>query len=351
MKGFRTARILTGALIVMYAGTWVSGEVLTVEQQLVETIARVKPSVVLVSVEGVRFDPQDSSISEVRASGSGFAIGPGEIVTNYHVVEFARKIQITTGAGKTVSARIVGTAPEFDLALLSVPLTNDSLPPLTMHGDTPVLAGQTVLAVSYPFGLQSSVSRGIVSGVGRELPGLEVGSNLIQFDAPINPGQSGGPLVNIEGHLQGVTTAKMRGAEAMGFAIPTDLLTRVTPDLKSMGHPFRPELGMSGTTVTRELAELLGLPVEWGVLVESVDPESAASKIGLVAGHRHLELGGRKWTIGGDIIVGFDQTPVQSAFELDQLLLKARPGQEVEVAVVSPTGHRKITLIVPHMRH
>ena len=108
---------------------------------------------------------------------------------------------------------------------------------------------------------------------------------------------------------------------------------------------------MSGTTVNRDLAELLGLPVEWGVLIESVDPDSAASKIGLVAGSRHLKLGGRDWTTGGDIIVGFNQTPVQSAFDLDQLLLKARPGQKVEVAVVSPTGHRKIMLIVPEMRH
>ncbi len=333
------------------ANVAIAHEGLNEEQKLVEAVAAVTPSVVLVSVEGMRFDRATSSLLEVRATGSGFSISPGEVVTNYHVIEHARRIRVTTAEGQSVQARIVGTAPEFDLALLSVPLRIDSLSPLEMHAGDLVRTGQTVLAVSYPFGLQSSVSRGSVSGLGREIPGLEVGPNMIQFDATINPGQSGGPLVDVDGHLLGVTTAKMRGAEAMGFAIPTEILQRVVPDLREMGHPFRPNLGFSGTTVDRDVAALLGLPAEWGVLVESVKPGSVASDIGLEGGHRHLELGGRRWALGGDIIVGFDEIPVESAFDLDRLLLAARPGQRVEISIVGPTGHKKIELVVPEMRH
>lgn len=320
------------------------------EQRVIDAVAAVRPSVVLVSVEGIRLDHATSSISEVRATGSGFAISPGEVVTNYHVVEHARRIHVTTADGQSASARIVGTAPEFDLALLSVPMTVDSLPPLEVHGGH-VRAGQSVLAVSYPFGLQSSVSKGIVSGLGRELPGLEVGPNMIQFDATINAGQSGGPLVDVDGHLLGVTTAKIHGAEAIGFAIPTEVLQRVVPDLREMGHPFSPELGFSGTAVNRDIAALLNLPAEWGVMVESVEPGSAASDIGLEGGHRHLELGGRRWILGGDIIVGFDEVPVENVFDLDRLLLAARPGQKIELSVVGSTGHRKLELVVPEMRH
>jgi len=347
-----TKSILKSVSIVMLAtaNLAVAREGPTEEQKLIEVIAAVKPSVVLVSVEGVRFDTVTSSLLEMRATGSGFAVGPGEIVTNYHVVEHARRIQVTTADGFSVPARIIGTAPGFDLALLSAPLAIDRLPPLKMHG-APTNAGQTVLAVSYPFGLQSSVSRGIISGVGRELPGLDIGPNVIQFDATINPGQSGGPLVDVDGHLLGVTTAKVRGAEAIGFAIPTDVLLRVIPDLKMMGHPFRPDLGFSGTTVSRDVAMMFDLPAEWGVLVESVEPGSVAAAIGLKAGHRHLELSGRRWTLGGDIIVGFDQTPVENAFDLERLLLSARPGQQVEISVVGPAGHRRMELIVPEMRH
>ncbi len=323
----------------------------TEEQRLIEIIASVKPSVVQVSVEGLRVDLETSSLREVRSTGSGFAISPGEVVTNYHVIEHAQKIVVTTAEGQSVQAKIVGTAPEFDLALLSVPLTNDALPSLEFHAGTPVRTGQTVLVLSYPFGLQSSVSRGIVSGLGRELPGLDVGPNVIQFDATLNPGQSGGPLLDADGHLLGVTTAKLRGAEAVGFAIPTEVLWRVVPDLREMGHPFRPDLGFTGTTVNRNLASLLDLPAEWGVLIESVEPESVASGIGLNGGHRQLDLGGRRWVLGGDIIVGFDRVPVRSAFDLERLLLQARPGQRVEISIVGISGHRKTELLVPEMRH
>lgn len=328
-----------------------AGEGPSEEQRLVEIIATVKPSVVQVSVEGIKVDRATNTLREVRASGSGFAVSPGQVVTNYHVIEFAQRITVTTTQGQSVPARIVGTAPEFDLALLSVPLTSDALPSLVFHAGTPVRAGQTVLVLSFPFGLQSSVSRGIVSGLGRELPGLDVGPNVIQFDATLNPGQSGGPLLDADGHLLGVTTAKLHGAEAVGFAIPTEVLLGVIPDLRAMGHPFRPDLGFTGMTVNQNMASLLNLPADWGVMIESVEPGSVASGIGLEGGQRYVELGGRRWTIGGDIIVGFNRVPVRSTFDLERLLLQARPGQRVEISIVSKAGHRKSELVVPEMRH
>ncbi|MFV2072805.1 MAG: S1C family serine protease [Thermoanaerobaculales bacterium] len=354
MPRVNTRRFFSVALAMALSGLMGSAaasEDLSEEEVVVRTIENVRSSVVRVQTEGVRFDPATRIVEEVRTGGSGFAVAPGLVLTNYHVIEHAQRVEVSIAEGSTVDARLVGTAPEFDLALLQVAFTADRLPPLPLGRSTEVRVGQTVLAISHPFGLQSSVSKGIVSGIGRDLAGLEVGPSVIQFDAGINPGQSGGPLVNLQGEVVGVTTAKMRGAEAIGFAVPTEIVGRVIPDLQHMGHPFRPDLGFEGVSVHPDLARLLGLPVQWGVMVQDVTPGGVAEDLGLSKGRRYLELRGRRFMLGGDIIVGFDDQVVETVFDLDQQLVGARPGQSVVLSVVGPGGQRRIEFVVPEMRH
>jgi S1-C subfamily serine protease len=185
--------------------------------------------------------------------------------------------------------------------------------------------------VSNPLGLQHSVSRGVVSGLQREISGLEIGARLIQFDASINEGQSGGPLVDSRGSVVGVTTFKILGAEAIGFAIPIDLVRQTISDLERMGHPFRPEIGFSGTGVDPSLASLFELPVVWGVLVEQVEDKD--------------------YVLGGDIIVAVDDAPIVGPTGLIDSFLNARPGQVLELEVVRGNKTVRIELTVPEMVH
>jgi S1-C subfamily serine protease len=205
--------------------------------------------------------------------------------------------------------------------------------------------------VSNPLGLQHSVSRGVVSGLQREISGLEIGARLIQFDASINEGQSGGPLVDSRGSVVGVTTFKILGAEAIGFAIPIDLVRQTISDLERMGHPFRPEIGFSGTGVDPSLASLFELPVVWGVLVEQVEDDSVAERAGLRAGHRIVTLHDKDYVLGGDIIVAVDDAPIVGPTGLIDSFLNARPGQVLELEVVRGNKTVRIELTVPEMVH
>lgn len=321
------------------------------EANTIAALQRVQPSTVLITVDGVEVDEDGRGIVQSRVSGSGFAVAPGRIVTNYHVIASARRITVSPPSGPEVDAWIVGTAPGYDLAVLGVPLGGKALPPAPLGDSRSLAIGQKVLAVSNPFGLEHSVSQGIVSGLKRTLPGLELGPRIIQFDAPINPGQSGGPLVDSSGAVVGITTAKVIGAEAIGFAVPVSVLRRAITDLEAMGHIFRPPLGFAGTAVDADLARLFRLPIGWGVLVERVEPGSAAERAGLAGGDRHVTLGGRELTLGGDIIVGFDETTVDGPTELNELLLESRPGEEVTLSVIGADGPRKVKFVVPSMQH
>lgn len=321
------------------------------EATTVEAYEKVVSSVVLVLVEGLKLDPAGQSVTKVQVTGSGFSIRPGVVVTNYHVIQDAMRIEIALSEGRSAPAVVLGTAPGYDLALLRVPFDAGELPPAELASRRDLRVGQKVIAVSNPLGLEHSVSAGIVSGLNRELPGLDLGSSLIQFDAPINPGQSGGPLVDSSGVVVGVTTTKIRDAEAIGFAIPIDIVKTTVRDLERMGHAFRPELGFAGIGVSPDLAKLLDLPVEWGVMVQEVKEGGPAAEVGLEVGHRRVFLRGVEFILGGDIIVGINERVINSPSDLAGWLLSTAPGQPMTLSVVGPRGHRKIELTVPEMRH
>ena len=311
---------------------------------------KVANSVVLVVVRGSDPKAEDPNALTL-VTGSGFAIEPGLVVTNYHVVETAKSVDVVLSNGASASASIVGTAPGFDVALLAVSFDEGLLPPAPLGSSLDLHVGQKVLACSHPLGLQHSMSMGIVSGLNRELPGLELGPSVIQFDAALNPGQSGGPLVDSDGRVVGVTAAKISAAESIGYAIPVDIVVRILPDLKTMGHAFRPQVGLRGIGVDPDLARLLDLPVERGFLVEGVEPGSAAESAGLAAGHRHVRVGRHEFVLGGDVIVAVNGVPVFGGDELNLRFLGARAGETLAISVVSPDGRRVVDLPIPAMKH
>jgi S1-C subfamily serine protease len=344
-------RRTTGALLAAtLACALPAGAALTEQERSnIEAHARVARSVVLILVWGT--DVRSGLPVAVQVSGSGFAVKPGLIATNYHVVEPAYRIEVILQDGDEVGASIVGTAPTMDLALLRVPVDAGRLPPAPLGSALDLQVGQTVMTVSNPLGIWHSATSGIVSGLNRELPGFELGPSLIQFDAPLNRGQSGGPLVDSQGRVVGVTTAKLADADAMGLAIPIDLLTHILPDLEAMGHPFRPDMGLSGATVHPLLATLLDLPASNGVLVERVDPGSPADRAGLRAGHRHVTVGGREYVLQGDVVVAVNGQPVQGNQDLWLRFLAASPGDVLELTVVRADGTHVSRLTVPEMSH
>jgi len=321
------------------------------EQQNIHAHDRIAASVVQILVQGVAVDVKAGRQHLVRVTGSGFAVAPGRVVTNYHVVEDARRIRVALHDDTLVDASIIGTAPGYDLALIKVDVDADRLPPAPLGTSTGLQVAQRVMAVSNPMGLNHSVSVGVISGLHRELPKLEIGQRLIQFDAAINPGQSGGPLVDSEGAVIGVTTAKVAAAEAIGFAIPIDLVKRTLPDLVRMGHPFRPSIGFVATPVSPDIARLFELPAIHGVLVAKVKPKSPAAKAGLRPGHRIVTLADTDIVLGGDIITAANGEPISSPDDLADLLLRSRPGDRLTLTVVNGDGRRDVTLTVPAMHH
>ncbi len=321
------------------------------EENTIHIYDALQPSVVTVLAENILVGGSRLDLQSELSLGSGFAIEPGLIVTNYHVIANARSVFAVLHDGRREIASVVGTAPDLDLAILRADFTVEELPPASLGTASDLRVGQKVLTLSSPLGLHHSVTVGVLSSLYRELPGFELGPNLLQFDAPLNRGQSGGPLADSAGRVIGVTTAKVEQAEAIGFAIPVDVVVNVLPDLKSMGHPFHPEIGFTGTTVTPELAALFELPAPYGVLVESTESAGVAAQAGLRAGTRHVHLREHEFVLGGDILVAVDNVPVRGTGDLVRRLLATRPGDRLVVTVTDGSRPRVVEIIVPEMRH
>ncbi|MFQ5398325.1 MAG: S1C family serine protease [Anaerolineae bacterium] len=263
--------------------------------------------------------------------GSGFVYDrEGHIVTNNHVVAGADRIVVTFADNTEVDAALVGTDPDNDLAVIQVDVDQDLLAPIPLGDSESLKVGQLVVAIGNPFGLEGSMTTGIVSGLGRMLPaGSRTPSgdrfsipDIIQTDAAINPGNSGGPLLNINGELVGVNTAiesPVRGFAGIGYAVPSNTVAEVVPQLIEKGVVEHPWLGIAGTTLTGDLARAMNLEdqVDGGVLVTKVVADSPADKAELRGSDTETEIDGIPVLVGGDVIVGIDDRPVQ---EFDDLL-------------------------------
>ncbi|HLC26195.1 MAG TPA: trypsin-like peptidase domain-containing protein [bacterium] len=272
--------------------------------------------------------------------GSGFIIDPrGYILTNNHVVEEARDLEVTMVGGKKVKAVLVGRDPVTDLAIIKIPPPRN-LRVATLGDSDKLRVGQMAIAIGNPFGLEHTVTVGVISALNRQLattPGTEL-SRVIQTDASINPGNSGGPLLNSRGEVIGINTAIFStsgGAQGIGFAIPINTAKQVAQQLIEKGKVARPWLGIaSAFTLNPELAEALKLPVRQGVVVAQVYRAGPAEKAGVRGGNRWVVVGVTRILIGGDIIVGLGGEKISSLEDLIGAVRQRLMGSVVSLEVV-----------------
>jgi S1-C subfamily serine protease len=281
-----------------------------------------------------------------RALGSGFVIDKaGHIVTNYHVVRGANAIQVSFSNNEHFKARVVGVDPSTDSAVLQVHVKSRALKSLPLGNSESVRVGDQVIAIGNPFGLDRSVTSGIVSAVQRriEAPNQLSISHVIQTDAALNHGNSGGPLLNAQGQVIGVnaqieTGGQSEGNVGIGFAIPINTVKDVVAELIEHGKVEHPFLGIEGKTLQPNIGRLFHLPVRSGVLVASVRPGSGAAKAGLKPATNQVTVEGESWPAGGDVIVKMDGQSVGSVERLVDLIAAKKPGDKIELEVVRGTG-------------
>ena len=293
----------------------------------------VSPAVV--SITSAAMNPYDSEHPISRRSGSGVIVDPsGLILTNAHVVRRQPVVTVTLDDGTTLPARLVGSDTVFDIAFIQV--TPRAPLPFARLGDSDALqVGDEVAAIGNPFGLDQTLTRGIVSAVNRVLPGptWSLKEPLIQTDAAINPGNSGGPLVDLCGSVVGLTTAILPDAQGIGFAIPSSLVKSVTHDLLENGHVVRPWVGIQGALVGQPLRDLLRAPMPMGLLVEVVEPGSPAALAGMRGGDLDMVVGGQPFLIGGDVVTAINGVAVTEPVALAATLASLTVGGRVTMSV------------------
>jgi S1-C subfamily serine protease len=310
------------------------------EQLLTGLYERVSPSVVYIAIT--------TSGLTGSGSGSGFVWDTeGHIVTNNHVIESARRIEVTFADGTTAEAELVGADADNDLAVIKVDVPVSRLHPVELGDSDALRVGQQAIAIGNPFGFEQTMTTGIVSGLGRvvrQQSGFSL-PQLIQTDAAINPGNSGGPLLDSHGRVIGVTTLiySNSGTNAgVGFAVPVNTVKRVVPSLMTTGRYADPWLGIQGTSITSLLAEELDLSVDQGVLVQTVVQDGPAAKAGLQGGVRQVRVESALLATDGDIIAAIDGVSVQGMDDLIVYLADRSVGQRVTLTVLRDGRRQRI---------
>ena len=267
------------------------------------------------------FGQQMPRAHAMQARGSGFIVNPdGLIITNNHVVRDARRVEVTLDSGEKLSAKVVGTDPRTDIALLKVD-SRKPLPYLQLGDSKDVQPGQWVIAIGNPFGLSESVSAGIVSAVGRSI-GAGPYDQFIQIDAPINQGNSGGPLITQDGKVVGMNTAILSpsgGSIGIGFAIPAAMIQQVAADLEKSGHVTRGYLGVEAQPVSEAMSKALGLNTEGGALVAAVQPNTPAAQAGVQP---------------GDVIRTVNGQSIKDPSALAMTIAGIKPGDEAKLGII-----------------
>ncbi|HEY7951875.1 MAG TPA: trypsin-like peptidase domain-containing protein [Solirubrobacteraceae bacterium] len=288
----------------------------------------------------------ESQQQQGTASGSGIIVSAdGTILTNWHVVENAVKVTVSLEHGKTVNAQVVGKDPSNDLAVLRIPTEGLTLHPLTLGDSSKAQVGDPVLAIGNPFGLDRTLTTGVVSALQRQItaPNGFTISNVLQTDAPINPGNSGGPLLDASGRVIGInsqieTGGSSGGSVGIGFAVPINTAKTELPQLEKGGTVRGAYLGLTSLTIDESLAPL-NLPVKSGALVQSVQSGTPAQKAGIRGGSLSGQIAGGQVAVGGDIVVGIDGKPVTSSEDLSAAISAKKPGDTVSIELLRAKGN------------
>jgi len=305
------------------------------EQNNISVYKRNIPSVVNVTSRAMAFDFFYGLVPQ-EGQGSGFVIDKdGHILTNYHVIADARQVEVTLHNRKKYKATVVGTDPPHDLAVIQIKASD--LTPAVLGDSRNLQVGQKVYAIGNPFGLAGTMTRGIVSSIRpvREPNGAMI-DEAIQTDAAINPGNSGGPLMNWRGEVIGINTMILSSVgqnAGIGFAIPINTAKAVLNDLMTLGRVRRPALGVRTIPIDGELANEIGLPVDYGLLIVQVTPGGSADQAGLRAGTERAYLGNTQIMLGGDLIVAIDDQKVEDEQDLAQMMNNHRAGDTVKITI------------------
>jgi S1-C subfamily serine protease len=305
------------------------------EQNNIGVYRRNIPSVVNVTSRAMTFD-FFYGLQPQEGQGSGFVIDKdGHILTNYHVVADARQVEVTLHNRKKYKATVVGTDPAHDLAVIQIKAPE--LVPAVLGDSRNLQVGQKVYAIGNPFGLAGTMTRGIVSSIRpvREPNGATI-DEAIQTDAAINPGNSGGPLMNWHGEVIGINTMILSSVgqnAGIGFAIPINTAKAVLNDLMTLGRVRRPALGVRTIPISAELADEMGLPVDYGLLIVQTIPGGSADLAGLHGGTERAYLGNIPIMLGGDLIVAIDGEKVEDEQTLSQMMNNRRAGDTVRVTI------------------
>jgi S1-C subfamily serine protease len=317
------------------------------EQNNIAVYKKALPSVVNITSKSVAFNFFYGQVPQ-EGQGSGFILDrAGHVLTNFHVIADANRIEVKTSDKHTYKATVVGSDKIHDLALLQINAPN--LQPVTLADSSELMVGQKVYAIGNPFGLNGTMTRGIISSI-RSIRGPEGGpiEDAIQTDAAINPGNSGGPLLNSRGEVIGINTLIATGGNGVeqsagiGFAIPINTAKAVLGDLTRYGKVRRPSLGISSIAIGPDVAEQMGLPAVSGVLVQKVVPGGAAERAGMRAGNEQAYLGNMAIMVGGDLIVGIDGKEVVDTSDIATVMEKHQPGDQVTITFYR--GRRKMVV-------
>ena len=322
------------------------------ERNNIEIYQKLAPGVVNITSTTLEHDFFFNAVPR-QGAGSGSIIDPrGYILTNHHVIEDARKLEVTLANGKKYSAKLIGSDPDTDVAVIKIEARREDLTLIPMGSSNDLKVGQKVIAIGNPFGLGQTLTTGIISMVGRTLRASSgtLVEDMIQTDASINPGNSGGPLIDSGGKMIGINTAifSPTGASVgIGFAIPVDVAKRVINELIDKGYYSYPWLGATLLTLSANLAEALKLPVREGAMVIEVVPRSPAAKAGLKEGTSRAQIGNYIVIVGGDIITKIDDQPVSDADSVIRRIRKSRPGDRVQMEILHWEGGRsKVTVVL-----
>ncbi|HXQ92282.1 MAG TPA: trypsin-like peptidase domain-containing protein [Nitrososphaerales archaeon] len=308
----------------------------------------------IVTIQGTQV--QNSYYGNQVASilGSGFVVsysGANYIVTNYHVAGTTSNLTVTFSNGDSYPAKVIGSDPYSDLAIVLVQAPSSEFYPLTLATSSSLRVGDSVVAIGDPYGLTGSMTEGIISQLGRTIQDETAGNfsiaNVIQTSAPINPGNSGGPLLNAEGDVVGITTAGITSSQGLGFAIPSDTIIQELPSLVANGsYNLHSYLGISETDMNYQLSKATGTNVTYGVLIENVVPGGPAATAGLQSGSQSVVIEGQQYLIDGDVIISVNGTRITTSDSLGTYLASHTvAGQTVSVGIIR-AGDKYMTVAV-----